>query len=72
MTTPSVHATLADLLTERAQQLEDVAGRFRAFAPSEQLPEHRILQLASDVLAGLGDLEGLLHRLAGWLPRGTA
>ncbi len=66
MTAPTVHVVLADLLTERADQLTALAHRLRA-AADDSLPPHRILALAGDLLAQLADLEIAMYHLAGWL-----
>ncbi len=64
----TVGSTLADLLTERGDQLQALAHRLRDAGPSDTLPPHRLLQLAAEVLGSLGDLEVQLHRLGAWLP----
>lgn len=68
MSAPTVTVVLADLLAERAEQLRATERRLRAFAPSDKLPPHRLLQLAAETLGMAGDLEVQLHKLAGWLP----
>ena len=63
----TVTNALAVLLDERAGSLHQLAERLRSFAPGGQLPAHRVLALAGQVLAQLGELEAATHRLGTWL-----
>src|SRR5947199_62573 len=63
-----VTVVLTDLLAERADQLHQLAARLRAVEPGDQLPPHRLLQLAAVLLGELGDVERSLHELTRWLP----
>ena len=65
---PSVAAVLADVLTERGNQLHQLAARLRAYTPSDRLPPHRVLVLSGELLAQLADVERAAHDLARWFP----
>jgi hypothetical protein len=72
MSEPFVAAVLADVLTERGDQLHQLAALLRAYTPSDQLPPHRVLVLSGQLLAQLGDVERAAHELARWFPSARA
>jgi hypothetical protein len=62
----SIGAVIADVLTERGDQLHQLAARARAYRPTDMLPPHRILQLSALLLEQLAGVEREAHGLERW------